>query len=80
MTNRYDASDGSEGQYQPGSNDKVLLNKLGITNAEEMDYNVLEKSRDAYFAAIKFGLNRNYEPLKTLIRQVLLDSAKNVSL
>ena len=33
---RYDV-DTVETQYQPGSNDKVLLNKLGITDPNEMD-------------------------------------------
>jgi cell filamentation protein len=37
MTDRYDASGNSEGQYQPGSSNQVLLNKLGIINPEEMD-------------------------------------------
>ncbi len=26
-----------EGRYQPGSSDKVLLNKMGITDPDEMD-------------------------------------------
>jgi len=37
MADRYDASSGIEGRYQPGSNDKVLANKLGITDSSEMD-------------------------------------------
>jgi len=37
MTDRYDTTGNPEGQYQPGSDDKVLLNKLGITDPEEMD-------------------------------------------
>jgi cell filamentation protein len=32
MVNRYDTSHNPEGQYQPGSDEKVLLNKLGITD------------------------------------------------
>jgi len=42
MTNRYDASGSIEGQYQPGSNDMVLINKLGITDADDMDQTELE--------------------------------------
>ena len=42
MTNRYDTSTSSEGQYQPGSNGLVLLNKLGITDLEEMNQLELE--------------------------------------
>ena len=37
MTNRYDMSGNTEAQYQPGSNDQVLLNKMAITNLSEMD-------------------------------------------
>lgn len=42
MTNRYDTSTSSEGQYQPGSNDLVLLNKLEITDVAEMNQLELE--------------------------------------
>ncbi len=34
---RYSTSHLIEDQYEPGSNDKVLKNKLGITSPEEMD-------------------------------------------
>ncbi len=34
MTNRYDTTENSEGQYQLGSQDLVLLNKLDITDPE----------------------------------------------
>ena len=37
MTNRYDTSYNPEGQYQPGSNDGVLLNLLGVVSVDEMD-------------------------------------------
>ncbi len=37
MTDRYDVSDLTEAQFEPGSNDNVLKNKLGITRVEEMD-------------------------------------------
>jgi len=42
MTNRYDTSTSSEGQYQPGSNDLILLNKLEITDVAEMNQLELE--------------------------------------
>lgn len=35
MSSRYDANN-SEGTFEPGSNDEVLANKLGITDPEEM--------------------------------------------
>ncbi len=34
---RYDVSDSIEAQFEPGSNNTVLKNKLGITDAKEMD-------------------------------------------
>ena len=37
MTNRYDASGSSEGRYQPGSDEKVLLNRLDIIDPDEME-------------------------------------------
>ena len=37
MTDRYDTSSATEGQFQPGSDENVLLNKLGITEPDEMD-------------------------------------------
>ena len=37
MPDRYDTSNAPEAQYQPGSNDTVLLNKLDITNLNEMN-------------------------------------------
>jgi len=42
MTNRYDASGSTEGQYQLGTNDTVLINKLAITNSDEMNQAELE--------------------------------------
>lgn len=38
MTDRYDTSNLTENQYEPGSNDKVLRNLLGITSKAEMDH------------------------------------------
>lgn len=37
MSNRYDTTGNSEAQYQPGSNELVLLNKLNITDSQEME-------------------------------------------
>lgn len=37
MSDRYDASGASEGQFEPGSNDRVLRNLLGIIDPVEMD-------------------------------------------
>lgn len=46
LADRCDTAGNPEAQYQPGSNNLVLLNKLGITDAEEMDeieVNLLEQ-------------------------------------
>jgi len=43
MTDRYDTSDLPEGQHQPGSDDQVLLNKLGIIDPAEIDRIEAEK-------------------------------------
>ena len=37
MTDRYDVSDLREGQFEPGSNELVLRNKLGITSVDDMN-------------------------------------------
>ena len=37
MTNRYDTTANTEGQFQPGSNDLVLLNKLSVADSTEMN-------------------------------------------
>ena len=37
MVDRYDTSTNPEGQYQPGSNERVLVNKLDIISPVEMD-------------------------------------------
>lgn len=46
MPDRYDTTGNPEGEYQPGSQDRVLLNKLDITDPVEMDeveLNLLEQ-------------------------------------
>lgn len=37
MSDRYDISGNPEGLFQPESNDAVLLNKMGVTDPEEME-------------------------------------------
>lgn len=38
MNDRYDTGASSEGEFQPGSDESVLRNRLGITNPDEMDW------------------------------------------
>ena len=50
MTDRYDTSGIPEGQFQSGSNDQVLLNRLGVTEFSEMndiELDLLEQLTDA---------------------------------
>ena len=47
MTDRY-AVHGAQGEYQPGSNDRVLVNKLGIQSVEDMDELELELLQRLY--------------------------------
>ena len=47
MTDRY-AVHGAQGEYQPGSNDLVLANKLGIQSTEDMDELELELLQRLY--------------------------------
>lgn len=37
MNDKYDTTDIVEAHFEPGSNDRVLSNKLGITDAQDMD-------------------------------------------
>ena len=37
VTGRYDTTGNVEAQFEPGSNDRVLANKLGISDPEEME-------------------------------------------
>ena len=47
MTDRY-AVQGAQGEFQPGSNDRVLANKLGIQSVEDMDELELELLQRLY--------------------------------
>ena len=55
MSDRYDSSGTEEGQYQPESDGLVLLNKLGITNVQEMndiELDLLEQLYDVVLSAV----------------------------
>ena len=47
MTDRY-AVHGTQGEFQPGSNDLVLANKLGIQSVEDMNDLELELLQRLY--------------------------------
>ena len=69
MTGRYDAAGNVEAQFEPGSNGRVLANKLGVSDVEEMD-----KGGTDYFAAVQAGMS-DYGPMKGLVRRVLRAAA-----
>ncbi len=48
MTDRYDTSGNIEAQYEPDSDNRVLANKLGITDPEEMAAQELEHLEQLY--------------------------------
>ena len=52
MTDRYDPPRRAEGQYQPDSDDLVLLNKLGITDVQEMNDLELDLLEQLYSAVL----------------------------
>ncbi len=56
MFDRYDPSGTTEGQYQPGSDGLVLLNKLGITDVLEMndlELDLLEQLYDVVLSEVE---------------------------
>ncbi|MFQ5661519.1 MAG: hypothetical protein ACE5GZ_13960 [Gammaproteobacteria bacterium] len=66
MIDRYDTSSRPEGQYQPGSDCKVLLNKLGITDPDEMDnleFDLLADLEDQLFNEIQLDSQLSVEDL-----------------
>ena len=48
MTDRYDASGSAEGQFEPGSDGRVLANRMGITDPGEMAAQELERLEQLY--------------------------------
>lgn len=57
MSDKYDASGSSEGQFEPGSDEQVLSNKLGITSAENMgdiEFDTLLKLENELFDEFAF--------------------------
>lgn len=56
MKGRYDVSGNVEAQFEPGSNGRVLANKLGISDAEEMDdveLDLLERLHEDVFGLVE---------------------------
>lgn len=55
LNSRYDVSLTPEGQFQPNSNNQVLLNKLGIADLHEMEnieLDLLDKLTDVVVHSI----------------------------
>ena len=68
MSDRYDTKGNVEGEYQPGSNDLVLKNRLGIIDQEEIE-------GEEFDALLKFQIDLFNELTidKTITKQDLLD-------
>lgn len=60
-TSRYDTSSLIEDQHELGSYGRILKNLLGI-----------KTTREAYFAAVRAGLERDYEPMKRVFNEAIL--------
>ena len=52
MTDRYDTSGNIEAQYEPGSDNRVLANQLGISDPIEMDNIELDLLNQLYESVI----------------------------
>lgn len=66
MPDRYDTTDNPEGQYQPSSDDHVLLNRLGISDVEEMDqaeFDTLAELQDVLFEELEIDQQIGSEDL-----------------
>ena len=54
---------------------RLLANVMALQAGwPELDFSVLDKNKEQYFASIQAGMECDYEPLSRLIRQVLRDS------
>ncbi|MEO8748718.1 MAG: hypothetical protein ABI379_13865, partial [Rhodanobacter sp.] len=51
MNGRYDAGE-AQGTYEPGSGDRVLRNRLGVTDPDEMDEIELDLLAQLYQAVL----------------------------
>ena len=69
MTGRYDTTSDIEAQFETGSYGRVHGNKLSITEPSD-------ECKLDYFAAVQAGMS-NYEPMKSLVRRVLRETARN---
>jgi len=59
---------------------RLLANVMALqANLPELDFSYFDKNKGDYFKANQIGLSGNYEPLKSLFKQVLHDSEKNYS-
>ena len=56
MNDKYDTTDNVEAHFEPGSNDRVLSNKLGITDTQDMDdieLDLLKRLYDAVLGSVE---------------------------
>jgi len=56
---------------------RLLINVMALqADKPELDFSSWDADREYYFSAIQAGIDGNYEPMKALVRQALLDSEK----
>ncbi len=56
MTGRYDTAGNVEAQFEPGSNGRVLANKLGVSDVEEMadiELDLLNRLREHILGSVE---------------------------
>ena len=58
---------------------RLLINVMALqANKPELDFSSWDAERENYFLAIQAGMAGNYEPMKALVRQALLDSERTL--
>ncbi len=58
MNDKYDTTGNVEARFEPGSNDRVLANLLGVSNAEEMDdieLDLLKRLHEDVLGSVEMG-------------------------
>lgn len=73
-SNRYDTGASPEGQYEPGSSEEVLRNKLGIQRVEQMElleFDLLARTQDELLEEITSDQRLNVSDLKLWHRRWL---------
>ena len=58
---------------------RLLANVMALqANKPELDFSSWDRNRDDYFLAIQTAMDRDYEPMKSFVRQALLSGEQGV--